>query len=96
MASAQPKHTLKIAPAVVIAYNLKKKMRRKSDHWWMKRLWLTTERPSHFVVLFPPFLILIKGPVQDKQCLPTYAAVQTVEPTETQAMISKRSLTSLV
>lgn len=25
MASAQPKHTLKIAPAVVIAYNLKKK-----------------------------------------------------------------------
>lgn len=47
-----------------------------------------------FSVLCLPFLILIKGPLQDKQCLPTYAAVQTVEPAETQAMISKRSLTS--
>lgn len=93
MASAQPKHTLNIATAVVIAHNPKKKRRRKSYHWWIKRLWLTTERPNHFV-LFPPFLILIKGLLQDKQCLPTYATVQTVEPTETPATISKRSLTS--
>lgn len=31
MASAQPKHTLKIAPAVVIAYDLKKKKRGESQ-----------------------------------------------------------------
>ena len=35
----------------------------------MRRLWLTTERLSHS--FFPPFLILIKVLVQDKQCLPT-------------------------
>lgn len=35
----------------------------------MRRLWLTTERLRHF--FFPPFLILIKVLVQDKQCLPT-------------------------
>lgn len=29
MASAQPKHTLKIAPAVVIAYDIKKKKKRE-------------------------------------------------------------------
>lgn len=31
MASAQPKYTLKIAPAVVIAYNAKKKQERGGE-----------------------------------------------------------------
>lgn len=42
-----------------------------------------------------PLLILIKGPLQDKQPLPTLEFTQP-RPAETRVMISKRSLTSLV
>lgn len=39
----------------------------------MRRLWLTTERLSHFFFFSPPSSIphFNQGPVQDKQCLPT-------------------------
>lgn len=54
---------------------VKKKVRKKRGkvrslvEAVMRRLWLTTERLRHF--FFPSFLILIKGSVQHKQCLPT-------------------------
>lgn len=46
-----------------------------SDHWWRLRWggcgWPPRDWDVSFSFFSPPFLISIKGPVQDKQCLPT-------------------------